>query len=236
MSGILGGDLECEYSKHSAKLRPEHHYCKIESVDLSAALSSEAHSFSGSSDEKSQATTVWLKGTDLFASSIDFIPKEILTEFPNVNGLNIGGFNSPIIKDNIFTEDFKVIEYLDLAVNEIKTIKPNAFEHLIKLKWIDLTHNEFFSLRYQIFAKNPELIYIDFNWNVITSIIPNFFNGLNQLKMVDFESNECVDELFGCETCLVSHADLKANLTECFSNCHSYKPCAAQLAKIATTA
>lgn len=165
---------------------------------------------------------VWF---DSGPSSIDFIPKVTSEDFINLNGMGFEGYNCPVLKNNIFTEGFKVVKYLYLHSNEIQTIESNVFQHLPKLKWIYLGNNQIQSLPYQIFRNNPDLSFINFWENKIVSINPLNFDGLNKLKIVDFENNRCIDKRFGCGTCSVSEVTLKSELNECFRNCLSESEC-----------
>lgn len=115
------------------------------------------------------------------------------------------GYSSPVLQNNLFTEDFQVIEYVDLSRNNIQTIEPNAFGYLTKLKWIRLYNNIIQSSHFLILKKNPDLIYIDFDNNKIASINPNFFYGLNKLKFVEFRRNLCIEKYLGCNTCSVGN-------------------------------
>jgi hypothetical protein len=85
-------------------------------VDLSKTFESQIHSFSGSSSQKSQATVAW-------SSKIDFIPKEI----PNLDGLILGYCNLSVLKNELFSADFGVLEYLDRYSNQIVSIETFRF-------------------------------------------------------------------------------------------------------------
>lgn len=184
-------ELQCSYKTWGDNLWPSTHHCELRSVDLSAARSSETFSFTNTPVQKSQANVIMFYPG---ISSIDFIPNEILKDFPNLNDLGFSSYNCPVIKKNLFNANFQVIEYLSLLSNKIHMIEANAFENLIKLKWIDLQANQIKTLPFKIFENNPELLHIDFAWNKIASIKPNFFDGLNKLKRVKFINNQCVDK------------------------------------------
>ncbi len=194
---------------------PTFKYCTVRHDDLSESFKAQSHSFSGTLGEKSTATAI------AFSKSwnVDFLPKEILQEFPNLNGLIFEDYtNFTIVKNDLFTEDFIVIQYLNLHFNKIETIEDQAFQHLTKLKWIRLRNNQIQSLPFQIFKDNPELTYIDLRLNKINAITPDFFKNLMKLKFVEFRVNPCVDKNFGCsaETCSVSYTELDRDLSTCF--------------------
>jgi Leucine-rich repeat (LRR) protein len=211
----LGRELECFYNTQWAVfLWPEHGRCYLESVDFSAKFEAEKHSFTGSASEKSKVKTFEIEE----AKQVDFIPLEIVTEFPNLNGIVITESKVPTVKSGLFKPAFENIEYLDLSLCNIKSIEANAFQYLIKLKYIRLYANKLSTLPDQVFGNNPGLLHIDLRQNQLSSIVPNFFDGLNKLKLVYISTNLCIEEDIGCETCLVGQADLKSKLQKCFGN------------------
>ncbi len=136
------------------------------------------------------------------------IPKEIPKEFPNLNGLIFLYCNLPILKNELFSNDFVALEYLDLGRNQIVSIEPSAFQNLENLKWLRLNYNKIQSLPFNLFRNNLKLIYLNFWRNQINSISPNLLKNLNQLKQVDFDYNQCVDQSFACSSCPISQSDL----------------------------
>ncbi len=184
-------------------------------MDYSAKFETEKHSFSGNSSQKSETKTFRIHDSP----QVDFIPLDILTEFPNLNGLSVSGCNLPTVKASLFRVELNKIEYLDLQDNKIELVQGKAFEHLTKLKWVRLGLNYLQTLSYQLFRKNPYLIFIGLFGNQIDSIHPNFFDGLNSLKFIVFEKNLCVATKIGCETCSLSQADLRNHLQNCYNNC-----------------
>jgi Leucine-rich repeat (LRR) protein len=195
---------------------PEFRYCKLSEVDFSQSFQSQLHSFTGSTSEKSETTAFDFR----FSPQIDFIPKEILEEFPNLNGFLFIYCNLPVFKNDLFPAEFVVLEYLNLGDNQIVSIEPLAFQNLKNLKWLSLYENKIESLPFNLFQNNPKLFYLDFRGNQINSISPNLLKNLNQLKLVDFDDNECVCQRFGCETCSpISQSDFDPGLSTCFQNC-----------------
>jgi hypothetical protein len=210
---------------------PEFHHCKLSRIDLSKSYESQVHSFSGSSSEKSQATVVLFEES----SKIDFIPKQIPEEFPNLNGLVFEFCNLPVLKNEFFPENFGILEYLLLWNNQIVSIEPFAFKNLKNLKWLKLNANKIQSLPFNLFQNNQKIFYLTFGWNQINSISPNLFKDLNQLKFIDFMSNRCVSRQFGCETCPISQSDLDSGLSTCFQNCLNDPECAKKSELVETT-
>jgi hypothetical protein len=219
ISSGFGRELSCSYSIRSLTFCPTFSYCWVTSVDLSDSFKAQGHSFTGSSAEKLAATMVYFYSSP----NVDFIPKEILSEFPHLNGIEIFNCNTfTTVNNGLFTKEFDVLQYVWLDSNKIQTIEPEAFQYLVKLKWISLESNQIQSLPFQIFKNNPELIYISLYNNKINSIDSNLFKNLNKLKFVGLTSgNLCINQDFGCEssTCSVSQPSLNSGLATCFSNC-----------------
>jgi hypothetical protein len=208
---------------------PTHTRCKVSSVDLSASFRGQEHSFSGTSAQKLAATVVFFYESP----NVDFLPKEILSEFPHLNGILIFGSNLPTVKNNLFTSDFKKLQFLSLGANKIQTIEPDAFQHLVNLKWIGLWSNQIQTLPFQLFKKNPDLFYINLYGNNINSISSDFFKNLNKLKYVDFGRNLCINKDFGCSssTCSVTQYELNSALSTCYSNCKNNMECSLKSGK-----
>ncbi len=210
-----GRELRCEYTNCRYTLWPKHKCCLTDQNDFSSKFSTEPHSFSGYPSEKSETKTLWIHRSQ----KVDFIPLDIFSEFPNLNGLQIDDTNLPTLKAELFKAELENIKYLFLPWNAIRSIEPSAFQYLTKLKWINLRYNSLQSLPNQIFQNNPDLMYIGLEWNSINSIHPNFFDGLNRLKQIEFRFNDCSQADFGCKECLLTQADIKSHLQGCFDNC-----------------
>jgi hypothetical protein len=218
---ITGRELECFYLSDETTLWPEFHYCSLSRVDLSESFQSQLHSFTGSTSQKSEATAVWFD----YSSKIDFIPKEILKEFPNLNGLLFKFSNLPVVKNDLFPPEFVVLEYFGLGWSQIVSIEPFAFKNLKNLKWFQLAGNKIQSLPFNLFQNNPKLIYLEFDENQINSISPNLLKNLNKLKVVNFYRNQCVNKRFGCDWCSPI-SELDSGLSTCFQNCLKDPECA----------
>jgi hypothetical protein len=228
---IFGRELTCDYGTHSYVMWPTFNQCELSSIDLSESFKTVEHSFSGTPAQKSEATVVNFASP----SRIDFLPKEILDDFPQLNGIMIEDCKTfTIVKNGFFTDDFGAIQYLYLQYNKIETVEANAFQHLPKLKWIALDYNQLSSLPHQLFKKNSELIAIWLYGNKINSITPDFFKNLDKLQLVYFTSNQCINKIFGCDTgsCSVSESELDSNLSSCYSNCLNDSECAAKSGKL----
>jgi hypothetical protein len=227
MTGDASGrDLQCTTFTYSWTLWPSIKWCATERVDYSTSFEKEKHSFSIIQDygsvQKSEIKNFFIA----YSTQVDFIPLDILSEFPNLNGLMIEWCNLPIVKSGLFKEELKKIEFLYLLRNKIESIEPEAFKFLIKLKWIELSQNNLQTLPYRIFRNNPDLFYIDLGSNKINSIHPNFFDGLKKLKLIYFTGNKgCINVHFGCETCLITQSDLRGKLQGCFDNCSNGTTC-----------
>jgi hypothetical protein len=219
----FGRQLSCIYYTLSPTLWPNSISCYTpQNTDFSAYYESEKHSFylTGSSVSKSTINTFYIWDSQ----KLDFIPLDILTEFPNLNGLLIDGVNLPTLKAGLFKPELQKIEYLYLS-GTIETIEPEAFQYLINLKWIFLYGHNLQTLPYRLFKNNPDLIFIGLGYK-INSIHSSFFDGLNKLKLVDFSRNVgCIKGKIGCETCLITQSELRGKLQGCFDNCSNGTAC-----------
>ncbi len=229
---IFGRELTCTYDTDSSKLLwTAFSRCLLSSADLSDKYQTVDHSFSSTQTEKSLVTVVNFDSP----SKMDFLPKEILSEFPKFNGIEIKRcYTFTIIKDDFFSKDFGAIEYLYLGDNRVETIEANAFQHLPDLKWIWLARNQIRSFPYRIFKNNPEIFVIWLHANKINSITPDFFQDLDKLRHVEFQANTCVKKDFGCDSgyCSVSQSELDDGLSDCYTNCLNEVECASKSGKL----
>ncbi len=229
--GVFGRELECGYFTITNALRPTYNYCELSLVDLSEDYKNSDFSFTGTPEQKSAATTVFFHRP----YKVDFLPKEILNDFPQFNSLSIHYCDTlTVLKNDLFSKDFNAIEYLHLGFNKIESIEANAFQHLRKLKWIDLGENQMQSLPHQIFRNLPEIIAIWLNHNKINSITPDFFKNLYELQFVNLIKNQCTQNYFGCYSgsCSVSQSELNTDLSTCYTNCENDVECASKSGKL----
>ncbi len=87
-------------------------------VDYSADFESEKHSFTGTPEEKSEVKTFRASRSPNF----DFIPLEILTEFPNLNGLAVEFSKLPTLKAGLFKPELEKLEYLHLGYKRLSIL------------------------------------------------------------------------------------------------------------------
>jgi Leucine-rich repeat (LRR) protein len=224
MTGAASGrEIRCSYESWlGVTFWPSNKYCETKRMDLSLKFETEKHSFSGSAEEKLEAETFEIARSP----QLDFIPLDIITEFPNLSGIIIRSCKLPTVKSGLFKSELNKIKYLRLDRNEIKVIEPKAFEHLNKLKWISLQENNLQTLSNKLFKKNPDLKYISLYDSKIHSVHPSFFDGLPKLRVIDFRDNACSGDQIGCEYCpIVTQTDLQSKLKECFDNCKEGTTC-----------
>jgi hypothetical protein len=107
--------LNCEYGNDYWTLWPTYQYCSVFHRDFPSTAKNERFRITGSTEDKNNTTVVYFDSSP----SIDFIPLEIFTEFPNINGIIISDSNIPILKEGFFTKDFQDIQYLNLGSNKI---------------------------------------------------------------------------------------------------------------------
>jgi Leucine-rich repeat (LRR) protein len=205
--------LNCEYEVANRKLGTKR--CIIQNADFSLQTQNEKFSFTGSEEDKAQTTGIEFKNCQ---NTVDYLPEEIISEFPKLVELVIRSSNIPVLRNTFFTDAFKKLEYIDLENNKIKTVEDRVFDKLVIAKYINLGKNEIETISSPIFSNNLELRNIFLNNNKIKSVIPDLFKNLNQLQILDFESNECasfqIDGIFS----EFSHEKLNEELSKCFKN------------------
>jgi hypothetical protein len=132
----------------------------VSRANFSSSPVSKSFAFTGSNFDKNNATAVWFA----LSPSIDFIPLEIFNEFPNLNGILISRSNLPILKEELFTDQFKIIQFLDLQYNKITQIESDVFTFLPNLKWIYLGQNKIVNLNnlFEVWLNQNECADSDF--------------------------------------------------------------------------
>jgi hypothetical protein len=228
---VFATDIICEYGTTSGYHSwPTFKYCFVDKKNFPVSAKNKRFDLIGSSAEKDETTAVHLYQS----LSIDFIPTEIFNEFPNLNGFLISGSNIPILKEGLFTKDFKDILYLSLWKNKIKQIVNNALTNLPKLKWINLEGNRIELIKTNIFKNNHKLEFIGLDSNKIKMIHPSLFLNLNYLIEVWLDNNECADKNFGgyYDPSLTFMND---NLKNCYKNCLNDEECASNVIELSTT-
>lgn len=204
--------LTCEYGTNSYHLWPAHKYCFLYNVDLTMKNQNELYSFSGD-----YLTRMQTKAIRFWYSAVEFLPVDIFTAFPRLNGILIGDSSIAVVRDTLFNRYFTNIEYLYLGGNKIRYIEELAFVELIRLKWINLAMNEIEYLTKRMFHNNYKLEYISFYNNKIKMIHPQFFENLTNLKFVAFSRNDCVDEGFEKDDGTLALMSFK--LRDCIDSC-----------------
>jgi hypothetical protein len=216
--------LQCKYQSGLAWSNwPAHKECVLASVDLSAVHKSGGHSFSGSSSEKSEVYLVKFYRSNV----VDFVPPEVIREFPNLNALVFYYSNLPVVKTGLIGREFKKLEFLGFWECTVESIEAGAFEELENLKHIWIFGNLLKTLQFGLFRNNLKLEIAFLGDNKISMIHQALFDDLTHLKIVYLSSNVCVSKNFGCATCSVSQSELKSALAPCFANCRADPECSA---------
>jgi hypothetical protein len=213
--------LQCKYQTANWNYWPSYKECFLTSVDLSEVHKSGGHSFTGSSSEKSEVSTV----TFYQSKVVDFVPAEVTREIPKLNALDFQNSNVPVVKTGLLGSEFKNLQFLNFWQSKVEAIEDGAFTELENLKVIYIALNPLKTLSFGLFRTNLKLEIVRFVSNKISMIHPALFNDLTHLKRVEFSSNVCVNRQVGCVTCTVSQSELKSGLSTCFANCQDDLEC-----------
>jgi Leucine-rich repeat (LRR) protein len=151
---------------------------------------------------------------------VDFIPTQIIKEFPSLNRLEVILSYIPVLTNYHFTFEFSKIKYLSLKYNQIKSIESEALRHLTKLVYVELSFNDIETIKANIFKDNRKLEIVFLNNNKIKMLNTNLFHGLKNLAVLNLKENECVNKLnaFGFQ-------NFKSELSTCYANCESEEEC-----------
>lgn len=150
---------------------------------------------------------------------MNFFPPKVLAKYlPNVSSLTINSSELQKVRKNDF-DAFTSLDTLKITKNEIKEIELNAFDNL-KLKELDLSHNNLTELPEKIFSKLTKLqiLRLDFNdiitlekdvlpstkklkeFSMSNNLLENIDGGvvkyLLNANSIDFTSNVCIDLKF----------------------------------------
>ena len=81
------------------------------------------------------------------------------------------------------------LKYLDLATNEIESIKPKAFEHLTQLVALDLSHNILEKVPEQLLDGLNNIQSLNLSYNKLKYLPENLFAGKKSLEEVRLAHN-----------------------------------------------
>ncbi len=165
-----------------------------------------SYRFSGTGDQKEQATAVYFE----LCSKVDFVPFEMFETFPKLDSIGFTKSEIPMIRNNLVAgQNFEQIKELRLNEDKIRFIENGAFADLKYLEKIDLTNNKIRSINKETFAQNKKLRVVILTGNEIKLIHPEaFLNQINGVYVVMF-GNQCFgDEVF----------NVKRGLKPCYDN------------------
>ncbi len=98
---IAGFECLCFWPKALMYLRHlRHNHCKLSSIDLSESYKTVDHIFTGTSEQKSVTTAIWFDSP----ANINFLPKQIINNFPKFNGLIIQNLGLATMAWNLHQE------------------------------------------------------------------------------------------------------------------------------------
>lgn len=109
------------------------------------------------------------------------IPSIICNTFPNVGRFMFYNTGLREITDSSFAGCSRIIE-LDLVLNQISSITPNALTTLPDLGFLYLEANNLQTIPEQLFANQQDLVLLDLNYNPLNSIPAGLFRPLVDLQ------------------------------------------------------
>jgi Leucine rich repeat len=109
-----------------------------------------------------------VKAIGFYNQPMDFVPQNISTYFPNIQGFAVS------------STSLKVVSKID-------------FEQFPDLIDTFLNNDELETIDGDLFASNPKLQYISLISNKITNVGPNLLSSLKELRVVYFSNNICIN-------------------------------------------
>jgi hypothetical protein len=176
----------CDYKENEWHKWPKHLVCSTSNANFNDTARNDKFSFSGTSEQKLATKTL----NFMFQkTAIDFLPTDVLTEFPHLKGLILAWAHWPIIKSLVLNSHFRRIQHLYLDPCKITRIADNAFAELTELRWITIWNNHISYLKRETFQHNLKFEYLMLGGNRIKMINSRFFDNLNSLKEIHFRGN-----------------------------------------------
>lgn len=140
--------------------------------------------------------------TDGFFPTVEYIPIEIFTTFPNLRSLRMAT-NLTELRPDDFTHAMNLTS-LDLRSNKLQIITREVFGSLTKvshtqlagdfrlhkLVTLSLQANEIFSIEKYAFSGLKQLSKLHLHYNRLKQIRRHVFDGLQSIDSLDLESNE----------------------------------------------
>lgn len=223
VSSTVAEQLKCHFENHIyIPYWPNVTLCMVKRHPFVTRDRAQHYTFSGSLRNKSEVTAVMF----LESKTVEFLPTEIFTEFPNLTGLLVEKNRMPVVKNRIFNKHFTGLDHLSLNRNQIQEIEENAFIGLHELRKIELSQNEIEFLKYEIFQYSPKLKFITLDSNLIKLINPRMFTTLRHLKTIIMFGNTCVNENI-CGACSYEIDELDTVISQCKINCDEDPDCRA---------
>jgi hypothetical protein len=172
--------VKCNFEIVYYDFWPDHTRCTVQSVDLALANKNRLFTFSGSKEQKEKTSEILFN----FCGNVEFIPLKIFREFPNLKGISIWSSTLTSTMSNLFTNEFKKMQYVYLFDNSIQEIQENSFAELAELKWLTFLGNKITEIKYELFKNNSKLIYLNIHDAKFTLINPKLLKSIKNLILV----------------------------------------------------
>lgn len=134
---------------------------------------------------------------------MNFFPPKVLAKYlPNVSSITINRSELQKVRKNDF-DAFTSLESLKITKNEIMEIEQNAFDNL-KLKELDLSHNNLTELPEKIFSKLLKLQILRLDFNRIISLEKDVLPCTKKIKELSSSNNLLENIDTGIVKCLLN--------------------------------
>lgn len=168
--------LKCSYEQDECILK------KVSLLGRSGGVE-----FGGTEEEKTNVKVI-----NIIDSELDYLPKELETEFPNAYIIKMKSVHvGEVLGKNFLESQHQKIQSLtiDSIKNNVKMLSSEFFELLPEIRHVHISNSNFGAIDSDLFKNSPNVRSIEIQNNKINTIPSDVFNGINDLKSLRFQNN-----------------------------------------------
>lgn len=124
-------------------------------------------------------------------ATLDHVPSELLSMFPNLQKLKITAEIKEIVAENFSTPTNQSrLTHIYLSHNRLTAIRKNSFAGLLALERLDVSENMIYTIEDGAFDGLSKLKYLNLYWNKIVALSDHTFDGLIAIKGLNLAFNK----------------------------------------------
>lgn len=117
-----------------------------------------------------------------------FLQRGLVSDNDRTTGITLRGCRIIDVDYESF-ENLPALEYLDLSVNKIQTLKLGVLDEFKQLKFLNLSYNQLTGFPLGLFDQKPNIEVLDLKANRITDLELGIFDPMSKLRHLDLSSN-----------------------------------------------